>query len=77
MRYQDNSRTFNFLVGLVLGLVVGGGLALLTAPQSGRRMRRRIMRAVSGATDELGERWDEWKGDVRSALGASRRRFSF
>ena len=41
MRYQDNSRTFNFLVGLVLGLVVGGGLALLTAPQSGRRTDRK------------------------------------
>ncbi len=77
MRYQENSRTFNCLVGLILGLARGGGLALLTAPQSGRRMRRRIGRAVSGATDGIGERWDEWTGDVRNVLSAGRRRFSF
>ena len=77
MRYQNSSRTFNFVVGLVLGLVIGGGIALLTAPQSGSRTRRRIRRAVEGATDGLGERLDEWRGDVRSALGAGRRRFSF
>ncbi len=74
MYYEENSRTFNFVVGMALGLALGAGLALLIAPQSGRRTRRRIVRAVAGAREEIGERWDDVSGDVRTAVGASRRR---
>ncbi|HEX7119618.1 MAG TPA: YtxH domain-containing protein [Longimicrobiales bacterium] len=77
MYYGANTRTFNFLAGLALGVALGGGVVLFTAPRSGRRMRRRLVRAVSGARDDLGGRWDDLADDVRAALSAGRRRFSF
>lgn len=75
MQYEDNARTFNFVVGLLFGMAVGAGVALLLAPQSGRRTRRKVASAVAGAREDLGERWDEWTSDVRSAIESGRRRF--
>jgi len=74
MYYEDNSRGVNFLTGLVLGTVLGMGVALLMAPQSGRRMRRSIGRLVSSARDRAGERWEDLSDDVRSAVLSGRRR---
>jgi gas vesicle protein len=73
MHYEQNSRAFNFMVGMVLGLAIGTGVALLTAPGSGRRTRRRLVNAVSDAREELGERWDDLSREVRSAVGSGRR----
>ena len=62
--------------GIVLGLVLGGGLELLMAPQSGGG---RGAGSCGVRRDGWTGRkcWGDWKGDVRSALGATRRRFSF
>lgn len=76
MHYDENSRAFNFIVGIALGMTIGAGLALLLAPQSGRRTRRKLLNAVSGARDEVGERWGELSDDLRSAVGAGRRRLN-
>jgi gas vesicle protein len=75
MYYEKNSRAFNFVLGLTLGTAVGAGLALLTAPRSGRRTRRRLGKVVSEATDTAGERWGELSDDLRSAVGPGWRRF--
>jgi gas vesicle protein len=74
MYYEKNSRAFNLIVGLALGVLVGAGLTYLTAPQSGKRTRRRLARAISGATASAGERWDGLSGDLLAVIGPSRLR---
>ncbi len=76
MHYDENSRVFNYLVGFALGAVLGAGLAVLMAPQSGRRTRRQIMRAVSDAREMASDRFGELAHDVRSAVDAGRRRLN-
>src|SRR5687768_6689428 len=51
MYYDDESGAVTFVAGLLLGAVLGASLALLAAPQSGKKTRRRILRAVSSARD--------------------------
>lgn len=59
MYYEDESGAVKFFAGMVLGAVIGASLALLTAPQSGKRTRRRLLRAVTTARDSAGSRWRE------------------
>lgn len=35
MRYDDDARRFNWMSGLIFGLVLGSGLTLLGIPQKG------------------------------------------
>jgi hypothetical protein len=77
MYYEKNSRGFNLTVGLALGMMVGAALALLTAPRSGRRTRRRHGRVVSEVGETRGARWGRITNDLRTAVGPgwrSRRR---
>lgn len=69
MQYEDESaRIFNFVTGLLLGAVVGAGVALLLAPQSGRRTRRRIRRAAEDLRDSTADRWEALSGEVRGRV---------
>jgi gas vesicle protein len=74
MYYEENNGALNFFVGVLVGAVIGAGVALLVAPQSGRRTRRQLLKAVTTAREAAGERWDELTGDVRSAVDAGRKR---
>jgi gas vesicle protein len=74
MYYDDESGAVTFVAGLLLGAVVGASLALLAAPQSGKKTRRRILRAVSSARNTAGERWDDLTDDVQHAVRAGRKR---
>jgi len=49
-------------------------VALLTAPQSGRKTRRRLLKAVSTARDSASGRFDDLADDVRSAVETGRKR---
>jgi gas vesicle protein len=80
MEYDDHStQVVNFVSGLVLGAVLGAGVALLTAPQSGRRTRRRIRRTAVDVRSNAGDRWEELADDVKTrvddALSGARSRF--
>lgn len=44
MFYDDEARRFNFLSGLLLGAVLGTGLALIAAPQGRRKMSKKTRR---------------------------------
>ncbi len=77
MYYDESSRTFNFITGLALGIVIGAGAALVAAPQSGRRTRKRLRRAVDDVKDVAGEQFDELSDDFRSVVGTKKSRFSF
>jgi len=68
----------NFVSGLILGAFIGAGVALLTAPESGRRTRRRLRRAAvdvrDDAASQLDELADEVKGRVDDAIKVARKR---
>jgi gas vesicle protein len=74
---SDREReAWSFVTGLILGGVIGASVAMLTAPQPGRKTRRRIRRSarrLRGSTstrfDELA---DELRGRVDEAIHAAR-----
>lgn len=74
MYYEERSSGLSFLAGLVLGAAIGAGVALLTAPQSGKRTRRQLKRAADGVRESASERWDGFADDVRSVVKSGRRR---
>ena len=79
MEYENETRVFNFIAGLVLGAAIGASVALLTAPQSGRRTRRRLRTAAGELKGSAGDRWDdlagELKGKVDEAVQGAKSRF--
>jgi gas vesicle protein len=74
MYYDEESGALNFVAGLLIGAVMGASLAFLTAPQSGRKTRKRLVRAVSQARDTAGDRWEDLADEVQGAVRASRKR---
>lgn len=80
MGYDHEGHVVGFVSGLLLGAVIGAGVALLAAPDSGRRTRRRIRRVASDARDTAGERWEELtedvKGRVDEAMKGARRKIT-
>ncbi len=63
-----------FIGGLLVGAVIGVGIALLVAPERGavtrRRLRGRLRDAQDGAWDRLGH----WRDDAGRRLKRKRRR---
>ncbi len=80
MEYDDDARLFNFVSGLICGAAIGAGVALLMAPDSGKKTRRRIHRAAEDLRDTASDRWDDISEEVREkvdeALSTARKRFS-
>ena len=78
MDSDQEREAVTFLSGLVLGAVIGAGVAFLTSPQPGRRTRRRIRRAASriqgSATDRFDDLATELKGKVDEAIRTAQRR---
>lgn len=54
---SDN--TGNTLIALLTGAVVGAGLGLLYAPQSGKKTRKQIAKEAKNAQKALEEKYDE------------------
>jgi gas vesicle protein len=76
MYFEDKKNTVPFVTGLLVGALVGAGIALLAAPASGKRTRRKMLRQVVSAQRSAGERVDDWANEFKSALRAGRRRFA-
>jgi gas vesicle protein len=66
MYYDDEARRFNFASGLLLGAILGTGIALLAAPQ--RRSSRRPLRRSATALKRDGARR---LGEARKGLAES------
>jgi gas vesicle protein len=56
-----------FVAGLVIGALVGAGLTLLFAPQSGEETRRVIRRRVKRLAADAQDRYDDLKDRLREA----------
>ena len=76
MYYRDESHTAYFLGGMAIGLLLGAGIAMLTAPQTGRRTRRQLKNAVGGAFGSLGEQWGDIGDEIKAAVDKGRRRLN-
>lgn len=72
MYYEKESGSLNFVAGLAMGAILGASIALLTAPQSGKRSRRHIVRAVEAARDNAGDGWDEVASQARRIIRRGR-----
>jgi gas vesicle protein len=61
---------------LLLGAIIGAGVAYLTAPETGRKARKRLKRAAgdlrASASDRLDDLADEVKGKVDEAIKSAR-----
>ena len=78
MYYEDRSRRFNLLSGLVSGAVLGAGVALLLRPDLSAGTHR-VRRAARGVGRSASRRLDDLREDARDAVQdsvrAGRKRF--
>ena len=77
MDYDQDGQVLNFVSGLLLGAIIGAGVAYLTAPQAGKKTRKRIRRVADDfrdtATDRLDDLADEVKGRVDEVIRDARK----
>jgi len=66
-RYDDRSTGMGFVCGLLTGVTVGAGLAMLFAPKAGADMRRDL---ADGASDLGRTAKDTWQ-EVTTSAGAA------
>lgn len=79
MEYDHEAQVLNFVSGLVVGAVLGAGIALLTAPSSGTRTRRKIRRTAVDLRGTATDRWDDLADDMKTrvddAIQGARKKF--
>jgi gas vesicle protein len=66
-REQENGKGRSFAAGLVIGALVGAGMALLLAPQAGEDTRRILARRARRLADDAHDRYDDARRRVRRA----------
>lgn len=67
MNGERGFSTGSVILSFVLGGLVGAGIALLTAPQSGRETREKI----KGLADDTRKKASEYTGTVRDRLSST------
>jgi len=69
-----------FVFGLLLGTLIGASAAFLTAPDSGRKTRKRLGKTAVRLRKRSGDRWDDLAGELRErvdeAVEGTRKRLS-
>jgi len=60
-------RAGTFLAGLAIGALIGAGVALLFAPQSGEETRHDVSRRAKRVARDARERYDDLRDRVRHA----------
>jgi len=70
---SDHGSAAVFAAGVALGVVVGAGVALLFAPDSGFQTRRAIVRGGRRVTRRSRDAWDDLRDELRQAVRNKRR----
>jgi gas vesicle protein len=68
MTEGSEDQLVGFVAGLLLGAAIGATAALLSAPQSGRRTRKKIGRAALEIRKSTGDRFEDVAEDVRAKV---------
>jgi gas vesicle protein len=68
MTTEDEQGAFQFFAGLLCGLTIGAGFALMLAPDSGRKTRKRLHRAADDLKENASDRWEEIADQVRDRV---------
>ncbi len=72
-REEGNSGVRTFAAGLLIGALVGAGIALLVAPSSGEETRRVIARRARRLAQDARDRYDEARHELRQLRERRRR----
>jgi gas vesicle protein len=70
---SGNGGIRTFAAGLVIGALVGAGIALLVAPSSGEETRRMIARRARRLAADTQERYEDARHELRHARERHRR----
>ena len=65
MESGDERQALSFVSGLVLGAVIGAGVAILTAPQPGRKTRKKLKKVARRARGQTTNRLDELATELK------------
>lgn len=68
------SGVVGFIGGLLLGAVIGAGIALLVAPERGAVTRRRLRQRVEDLREEARDQLDDLRDEAGEKLRRGRRR---
>lgn len=71
---KENTGSLNFIAGIAIGAILGASIALLTAPQVGKRTRRQVVRAIESARDSAGDEWENVSGRMKRVVRKGRHR---
>jgi gas vesicle protein len=70
---QSAGGSGGLIAGIVIGALIGAGIALLAAPHSGEDTRRQLSRRARGLRDDAAERFDDLSVRARRELKRRRR----
>lgn len=73
MYYDEHGGTLNFLVGVAVGAVLGAAVALVVAPDPGRRIRKRVRETAGDLGETAGEKLQSAARDVRELAEDARK----
>jgi gas vesicle protein len=68
MSQGNTDQLTGFVAGLLLGTLIGATAAYLTAPQSGKKTRKRLGKAAVGIRKSGVDRWDELAEEVKDRV---------
>lgn len=68
MSTEDQQQLAGFVAGLLLGATIGASVAILMAPQSGKKTRRALGKAASGTRKRIEKTAVELGKTTRSGL---------
>jgi len=62
------NNTFTFILGVVVGTIIGGLVTLLFAPQSGEELRTRLQQEALAERQRMQSRYDHRKNDLKDRV---------
>jgi gas vesicle protein len=73
---SDNDRVSSFLLGIMVGSVIGGVTALLLAPTSGKKLRRKISDKAEDFYEDAQDYYESGKEKVEEIYKEGRKKVS-